>query len=170
MDKVLRSDYATCTIGSIAEHIERNRRGESGYRNPMEGNDRWALRRWKTKSYSTRWGQCSTRSGKRTFWAFRTDSSQHDALDALYVGIMRKKVNWVLDLDVRSFFDKVDHKWLVKFVEHRIGDRRIVRLIRKWLILAIRARRHASPARSGGREMPERIVSGAQRQMAFAYA
>jgi group II intron reverse transcriptase/maturase len=49
------------------------------------------------------------------------------------VGITRKKVNWVLDLDVRSFFDKVDHKWLVKFVEHRIADRRIVRVIQKWL-------------------------------------
>jgi group II intron reverse transcriptase/maturase len=58
---------------------------------------------------------------------------QHDALDALYVGILRKKVNWVLDLDVRSFFDKVDHDWMIRFVEHRIGDRRILRLIRKWL-------------------------------------
>ena len=58
---------------------------------------------------------------------------QHDALDALYVGIVRKKVNWVLDLDVRSFFDKVDHDWMIRFVEHRIGDRRIVRLIQKWL-------------------------------------
>jgi group II intron reverse transcriptase/maturase len=66
-------------------------------------------------------------------YGFRPGRSQHDALDALYVGIVRKKVNWVLDLDVRSFFDKVDHKWLVKFVEHRIGDRRIVRLIQKWL-------------------------------------
>jgi group II intron reverse transcriptase/maturase len=64
---------------------------------------------------------------------FRPGRSQHDALDALYVGIVRKKVNWVLDLDVRSFFDEVDHRWLVKFVEHRIGDRRIVRLIQKWL-------------------------------------
>src|SRR5437016_8193903 len=59
--------------------------------------------------------------------------SQHDALDALSVGIMRKRVNWILDLDVRSFFDKVDHKWLVQFVEHRIADQRIVRLIQKWL-------------------------------------
>ena len=55
------------------------------------------------------------------------------ALDALSVGIVRKKVNWVLDLDVRSFFDKVDHQWLVKFVEHRIADQRIIRLIQKWL-------------------------------------
>jgi retron-type reverse transcriptase len=46
---------------------------------------------------------------------------------------VRKKVNWVLDLDVRAFFDRVGHAWMIKFVEHRIGDRRIVRLIQKWL-------------------------------------
>ena len=45
----------------------------------------------------------------------------------------RKKVNWVLDLDMRSFFDKIEHRWVVKFVEHRIGDNRNVRLIQKWL-------------------------------------
>jgi group II intron reverse transcriptase/maturase len=66
-------------------------------------------------------------------YGFRRGRSQHDALDALTVGITRKKVNWVLDLDVRSCFDKLDHKWLVKFVEHRIADRRIVRVIQKWL-------------------------------------
>jgi group II intron reverse transcriptase/maturase len=66
-------------------------------------------------------------------YGFRPGRSQHDALDALSVGIMRKKVNWVLDLDVRSFFDKVEHRWLVQFVEHRIADPRIVRLIQKWL-------------------------------------
>ena len=55
------------------------------------------------------------------------------ALDALWVGLKRKKVNWILDLDVRAFFDRVSHEWLVKFVEHRIADRRVVRLIQKWL-------------------------------------
>jgi retron-type reverse transcriptase len=54
-------------------------------------------------------------------------------LDALSVGIERKKVNWILDLDIRSFFDKLQHEWLVQFVEHRIGDKRVVRLIQKWL-------------------------------------
>jgi RNA-directed DNA polymerase len=54
-------------------------------------------------------------------------------LDALYAGITRKKVDWVLDLDIRSFFDKISHEWLIKFVEHRIQDKRIVRLIQKWL-------------------------------------
>jgi retron-type reverse transcriptase len=54
-------------------------------------------------------------------------------LDALAVGLRRKKVNWILDLDVRGFFDNVSHEWLEKFVEHRIADRRILRLIQKWL-------------------------------------
>src|ERR1017187_3892148 len=66
-------------------------------------------------------------------YGFRPGRSQHDALDALYVGITQKKVNWVLDLDIQSFFDKIDQGWLVKFVEHRIGDKRVVRLIQKWL-------------------------------------
>jgi group II intron reverse transcriptase/maturase len=66
-------------------------------------------------------------------YGFRPGRSQHNALDALYVGITRKKVNWVLDLDICAFFDRIDHAWMVKFVEHRIGDRRIVRLIQKWL-------------------------------------
>jgi len=66
-------------------------------------------------------------------YGFRPGRSQHDALDALNVGIARKKVNWVLDLDIRAFFDRIDHAWMIKFVEHRIGDGRIVRLIQKWL-------------------------------------
>lgn len=66
-------------------------------------------------------------------YGFRPRRSQHDALDALWVGVVRKKVNWVLDLDIRGFYDNLDHEWLVKFVEYRIGDRRVVRLIQKWL-------------------------------------
>ena len=66
-------------------------------------------------------------------YGFRPGRSQHQALDALYVGITRKKVNWVLDLDIRAFFDRIDHAWMKRLVEHRIGDRRIVRLIQKWL-------------------------------------
>jgi group II intron reverse transcriptase/maturase len=66
-------------------------------------------------------------------YGFRPGRGQQDALDALWVGIVRKKVNWILDLDIRSFFDKLQHEWLVQFVEHRIGDKRIVRLIQKWL-------------------------------------
>jgi RNA-directed DNA polymerase len=66
-------------------------------------------------------------------YGFRPGRSQHDALDALYVGLLTKKVNWVLDLDIRAFFDTIDHGWLVKFLEHRIADRRVVRLTQKWL-------------------------------------
>ena len=70
-------------------------------------------------------------------YGFRPGRSQQDALDALSVGITQRKVNWVLDLDIRSFFDKVGHEWMVKFVEHRIADTRIVRLIRKWLTAGV---------------------------------
>src|SRR5215472_4337324 len=66
-------------------------------------------------------------------YGFRPGRSQHNALDALYVGLLTKKVNWVLDLDIRGFFDSIDHGWLVKFLEHRVADRRVVRLIQKWL-------------------------------------
>ena len=66
-------------------------------------------------------------------YGFRPGRSQHNALDALGVGLRRKRVSWVLDLDVRGFFDNVSHEWLLKFVEHRIADRRILRLIQKWL-------------------------------------
>jgi RNA-directed DNA polymerase len=69
----------------------------------------------------------------RFSYGFRPGKSPHQALDALSVGIMRRKVNWVLDADIRGFFDTLDHEWLVKFVEHRVADRRIVRLIQKWL-------------------------------------
>ena len=66
-------------------------------------------------------------------YGFRPGRGQHDALDALYVAITRKRVNYVLDLDIRSFFDKVGHDHMEKFVRHRIGDERIVRLILKWM-------------------------------------
>jgi RNA-directed DNA polymerase len=66
-------------------------------------------------------------------YGFRPGRGQHNALDALCVGITSKKVNFVLDADIQSFFDKVSQEWLVRFVEHRVGDRRIIRLIRKWL-------------------------------------
>ena len=66
-------------------------------------------------------------------FGFRPGRSQHDALDALWVGLMMRKVNWVLDADIQGFFDTLDHKWMMRFLEHRIADRRILRLIRKWL-------------------------------------
>jgi RNA-directed DNA polymerase len=68
-------------------------------------------------------------------YGFRPGRGTHDALDALCVGIHSRKVSWTLDADIRSFFDTVSQEWLIRFVEHRIGDRRIIRLIRKWLIV-----------------------------------
>jgi len=66
-------------------------------------------------------------------YGFRPERSAHHALDALYTGLLTRKVNWVLDADIRGFFDAINHEWLVKFVEHRVADRRVVRLIQKWL-------------------------------------
>ena len=66
-------------------------------------------------------------------YGFRPGRSQHKALDALYAGIMTRKVNWVLDADIRDFYGSINHEWLAKFVEHRIADKRVVRLIQKWL-------------------------------------
>jgi RNA-directed DNA polymerase len=66
-------------------------------------------------------------------YGFRPRRSPHQALDALAVGVMTKHVNWVLDADIRSFFDTLEHEWLIRFIEHRVADRRVVRLIQQWL-------------------------------------
>jgi retron-type reverse transcriptase len=66
-------------------------------------------------------------------YGFRPGRSPHDALDALAAGVLRKKVNWILDADIRDFFSKLDRAWLERFLEHRIADKRILRLIQKWL-------------------------------------
>jgi group II intron reverse transcriptase/maturase len=66
-------------------------------------------------------------------YGFRPGRSPHDALDALYAAAMTKKVSWVLDADIRGYFDAIDHDWLMKFVEHRIADKRVLRHIKKWL-------------------------------------
>jgi len=70
-------------------------------------------------------------------YGFRPGRSQHQALDALAVGILRKRVNYVLDADIRGYFDSIDRSWMVRFLEHRIADRRVVRLIRKWLAAGV---------------------------------
>ena len=66
-------------------------------------------------------------------YGFRPGRGAHDALDALAVALERRQVNWVIDCDIRAFFDTVSRDWLVRFLEHRIGDRRVIRLIVKWL-------------------------------------
>jgi RNA-directed DNA polymerase len=70
-------------------------------------------------------------------YGFRPGRSQHRALDALWIGLHASKVNWVLDADIQAFFDTIDHNWMLKFLEHRIADGRILRLIRKWLTAGV---------------------------------
>ena len=70
-------------------------------------------------------------------YGFRPGRGQHDALDALHAGILRRRVNWVLDADIRGFFDAMSHSWIRRFLEHRIADKRILRLITKWLKVGI---------------------------------
>ena len=70
-------------------------------------------------------------------YGFRQGRNQHQALDALWVGLHWKRVNWVLDADIKAFFDTVDHDWMMRFLEHRIADRRVLRLIRKWLTAGV---------------------------------
>ena len=70
-------------------------------------------------------------------YGFRPGRSGHNALDALYVGIEHRKVNWVLDADIRGFFDNIDHEWMLRFLRHRIADKRILRLIQKWLTAGV---------------------------------
>jgi len=82
---------------------------------------------------------------------FRPGRGQHDALDALAVGIENRAVNWILDADIKGFFDNISHDWMMRFVEHRIGDRRVLRLIRKWLKAGVM---------EDGIRQPRRLVVG----------
>jgi len=66
-------------------------------------------------------------------YGFRPGRGAHDALDAVAFGIEKRRVNWIVDADIRSYFDRIDRDWLIRFLEHRIGDRRVIRLIAKWL-------------------------------------
>src|SRR6266700_3293428 len=127
---------------SIGERIARNRRAGSGRKRKSISKDDGRQRPLGIAALEDKIVQHAVGTVLNSIWeedfkgfsyGFRQGRSQHDALDALYVGITQKKVNWVLDLDVKSFFDKVGHDWMIQFVEHRIADQRIVRLIRKWL-------------------------------------
>ena len=82
-------------------------------------------------------------------YGFRPGRSPHQALDALSVGLHRKRVNWVLDADIRGFFDNLSHEWAVKFVEHRVADPRILRLIQKWLKAGVSEEGHWSETKVG---------------------
>ena len=70
-------------------------------------------------------------------YGFRTGRSQHDALDALTVGIKSRRVGWILDADIKAFFDTIDHAWMIRFLEHRVADQRVLRLISKWLKVGV---------------------------------
>ena len=82
-------------------------------------------------------------------YGFRPGRGQHDALDALATAITRMKVNRILDADVSSFFDSVSHDWLVRFVEHRVGDPRVIRLLRKWLKAGVMEDGAITPTEAG---------------------
>ena len=82
-------------------------------------------------------------------YGFRPGRGQHDALDALAVGLATRRVNWVLDADIRGFFDAIDHEWLLRFLGHRIGDRRLLRLIQKWLSAGVMEEGHRLATRLG---------------------
>jgi group II intron reverse transcriptase/maturase len=69
----------------------------------------------------------------RFSYGYRPGKGQHHCLDALHVALQTRKVSWILDADIRGFFDNLDHEWLIKFIEHRIGDKKVIRLIQKWL-------------------------------------
>src|SRR6202166_5148045 len=82
-------------------------------------------------------------------YGFRPGRSPHQALDALHVGISRKRVNWILDADIRGFFDNMSHEWTMKFMAHRIADNRILRLIQKWLKAGVSEDGEWSEAKAG---------------------
>lgn len=85
----------------------------------------------------------------RTSYGYRPGKKQHDALDAVYVGMIRRRVNYVFDADLSSFFDTIDHEWMMRFLAHRIADRRILRLIKKWLRSGVSEEGEWSPTSTG---------------------
>jgi RNA-directed DNA polymerase len=82
-------------------------------------------------------------------YGFRPGRGQHDALDALHAGIYRRQVNWVLDADIQGFFDAMSHNWILRFLEHRIADKRMLRLIAKWLKVGITEDGHITRSSRG---------------------
>ena len=82
-------------------------------------------------------------------YGFRPGRGCHQALDALFVGITKRKVNWIIDADIRAFFDNISHMWLMKFLEHRIADKRMLRLLKKWLRAGVSEDGEWSPTKVG---------------------
>ena len=136
MKSVWRIDWLIFTAGFIVERIERNLQGESiskadGRQRPL------GIAALEDKivqqAVVTILNQIYEVDFMGFSYGFRPGRSPHQALDALTVGIQRKKVNWVLDADIRGFYDNLSHEWMVKFIEHRVADPRMLRLIQKWL-------------------------------------
>jgi retron-type reverse transcriptase len=126
-----------CTVRFIVERTGRKPREESISRRPTVGNVRWALRALEGKIVQPAVVTILNEIYEVDFlgfsYGFRPGRSPHQALDALSVGLHRKRVNWVLDADIRGFFDQMSHQWTMKFIQHRVADQRILRLIQKWL-------------------------------------
>lgn len=125
-------------LGSIAAGIGRCPSGDGSSPSlALTSSVRWVLPRWKTRVVQRALVAVLNAIYEEDFlgfsYGFRPARSQHDALDALSVAISGTPVNWILDADIRSFFDSVSQEWLVRFLEHRIGDERVLRLVHKWL-------------------------------------
>ena len=127
--RTLSRDAVTQALARVREAAKRNRRERftSLMHHMTPALMAWAFHQLKPKAVPGLDGVTWEEYG------FRPGRSQHDALDALAYGINLREVNWVLDADIRSFFDCISHEWMTRFLEHRIGDRRVVRLIAKWL-------------------------------------
>jgi len=82
-------------------------------------------------------------------YGFRSGRSPHDALDALSTGLYRKRVNWVLDADIQKFFDTMNHDWMMQFLQHQIGDKRLLRLVAKWLKVGVMNGYHRESSEQG---------------------
>jgi retron-type reverse transcriptase len=100
-------------------------------------------------------------------YGFRPERSQHEALDALTVGITTKRVNWVLDADIRGFFDNLNHEWLMKFIQHRVADPRMLRLIQKWLQAGVSEDGSWSETKVGTPQGSRSLASAGQRVSAL---
>src|SRR5215831_2582215 len=127
-----RTTSRICTLGSTGERTGRCPVVGNTYQRPMAGSGRIVQR-----ATAAVLNAIYEEDFLGFSYGFRPKRSQHDALDALVVGITTTKVNWILEVDIRSFFDEVNREWLTRFVEHRIADPRILRLIQKWLTAGV---------------------------------
>ena len=127
----------TCTLGSTEERTGRCQAGGCTYPKPDGRQRPLAVAALEDKIVQRATVAVLNAIYEEDFlgfsYGFRPGRGAHDALDALAVGITSRKVNFILDADIRAFFDEVSQDWLIRFVEHRIGDPRIIRLIQKWL-------------------------------------